>query len=87
MPESDDGFCPMCKSPVYGGVKHTVDSSGKRRRLANEVQRLCDRVTWCASRTSGDLDADLDALDEQRAVVERLLQVTDLQGLDPHEAE
>lgn len=64
-----------------GGVKHTVDSSGKRRWLANEIQRLCDRVTWCqASRTSGDLDADLDALEEQRAVVESLLQETTING-------
>lgn len=45
------------------------------RWLVNETQRLCDRVVWCqASRASGDLDADLDALEEQRAVVESLLQ-------------
>jgi len=43
-------------------------------RVVAEVLRLCDRVVWCqASRASGDLDADLDALEEQRVLVERLL--------------
>lgn len=47
---------------------HT-DLDGTRRWLANEVRRLCDRVVWCqSSRRSGDLDADLDALEEQRIV-------------------
>jgi len=51
-----------------------ADDDGSKRYLINEVNRLCDRVLWCqASRWSGDLDADLDALEEQRCVVERIL--------------
>jgi len=51
-----------------------IDGDGTRRYLVTEVNRLCDRVLWCqASRNGGDLDADLDALEEQRAVVERIL--------------
>lgn len=60
---------------VLASRLHVVDSTGKKRWLVNEIQRLCDRVLWCqASRAGGDLDADLDALEEQRAVVESLLQ-------------
>lgn len=51
-----------------------TDTDGSKRYLVNEVNRLCDRVLWCqASRSNGDLDADLDALEQQRCVVERIL--------------
>jgi len=51
-----------------------TDTDGTRRYLINEVNSLCDRVLWCqSSRRGGDLDADLDALEEQRCVVERIL--------------
>lgn len=52
----------------------SVEMAGQKRFLVNEIRRLCDRVVWCqASRKSGDLDADLDSLEEQREVVEMVV--------------
>lgn len=73
--QKDDAVSSWNERRLLASRLHVVDSTGKKRWLVNEIQRLCDRVVWCqASRASGDLDADLDALEEQRAIVESLLQ-------------
>lgn len=75
-----DGCCYACGASLFtdddGNPAHNDTDNPEGSVPAgfrHEVSKLCDRAGWClASRHAGDIQADLDSLEEQLAVVQRL---------------